>query len=104
MAAMAVMTTFQLTAFFLVPYCVLMALGVQGLQVGDVVASAAFILMISSFVPLPGASGGAEGSFYVFFQMFFKCRNFTVNFRQKGGIIFLLRHLNQRFCIFQSPD
>ena len=72
MAAMAVMTTFQLTAFFLVPYCVLMALGVQGLQVGDVVASAAFILMISSFVPLPGASGGAEGSFYVFFQMFFK--------------------------------
>lgn len=54
MAAMAVMTTFQLTAFFLVPYCVLMALGVQGLQVGDVVASAAFILMISSFVPLPG--------------------------------------------------
>ena len=45
MAAMAVMTTFQLTAFFLVPYCVLMALGVQGLQVGDVVASAAFILM-----------------------------------------------------------
>lgn len=37
-----------------------------------VVASAAFILMISSFVPLPGASGGAEGSFYMFFRMFFK--------------------------------
>lgn len=34
MAAMAVMTTFQLTAFFLVPYCVLMALGVQGLPGG----------------------------------------------------------------------
>lgn len=72
MSAMAVMTVFQLTAFFLVPYCVLMALGVRGLQVGHVVASAAFILMISSFVPLPGASGGAEGSFYVFFKMFFK--------------------------------
>ena len=72
MSAMAVMTVFQLTAFFLVPYCVLMALGIRGLQVGHVVASAAFILMISSFVPLPGASGGAEGSFYVFFKMFFK--------------------------------
>lgn len=72
MGSMAVMTVFQLTAYFLVPYCVLMALGVDHLHVTDVVASAAFILMISSFVPLPGASGGAEGSFYVFFQMFFK--------------------------------
>lgn len=65
MAAMAVMTTLQLTAFFLVPYCVLRALGVPDLPVTTVVASAAFILMISSFVPLPGASGGAEGSFYM---------------------------------------
>ena len=72
MAAMTVMTTLQLTAFFLVPYCVLRALGVPDLPVTTVVASAAFILMISSFVPLPGASGGAEGSFYMFFRMFFK--------------------------------
>ncbi len=72
MLGLALLTVGQLTAFFLVPYCVLMALGVGGLSVADVVASAAFILMISSFVPLPGASGGAEGSFYVFFQMFFK--------------------------------
>ncbi len=72
MLGLTLLTVVQLTAFFLVPYCVLMALGVGGLSVADVVASAAFILMISSFVPLPGASGGAEGSFYVFFQMFFK--------------------------------
>ena len=72
MLAMAGMTVLQLTAFFLVPYCVLMALGIPRLQMAEVVAAAAFILMISSFVPLPGASGGAEGSFYMFFQMFFK--------------------------------
>lgn len=106
MSAMAVMTVLQLTAFFLVPYCVLMALGIQGLQVGHVVASAAFILMISSFVPLPGASGGAEGSFYVFFQMFFKAsgsvsvaillwRMFTFYLPIVVGVYFA-RHLSHR--------
>ena len=27
--------------------------------------------MVSAFVPLPGASGGAEGSFILFFRTFF---------------------------------
>ena len=66
------LTAVQLTAFFLVPYCVLRALGLNGMAPQDVIAAAAFILMISSFVPLPGASGGAEGSFLVFFGMFFR--------------------------------
>lgn len=29
------------------------------------------MLMITSFIPLPGGSGGAEAGFYLFFGMFF---------------------------------
>ena len=29
-------------------------------------------MMVSAFVPLPGASGGAEGSFLMFFRTFFQ--------------------------------
>ena len=34
-------------------------------------AAQAYVSMVSAFVPLPGASGGAEGSFMIFFTMFF---------------------------------
>ncbi len=60
----------QLTAFFFIPFCICMALGVQVGSILSMVAASAFVLMISSFVPLPGASGGAEGSFYLLFGIF----------------------------------
>jgi uncharacterized protein (TIRG00374 family) len=34
-------------------------------------AAQAFVTMVAAFVPLPGASGGAEGSFFLFYSMFF---------------------------------
>lgn len=34
-------------------------------------AAQTFVTMVSAFVPLPGSSGGAEGSFYLFFGSFF---------------------------------
>lgn len=61
----------QLTAFFTVPYFVCRAVSNDPMPYGLVLSAAAFILMISSFVPLPGGSGGAEGGFYLFFGMFF---------------------------------
>ena len=36
-----------------------------------IVSAAAFIVMFSSFVPIPGSSGVAEGSFFLLFQLFF---------------------------------
>lgn len=69
---LSALTALQLTLFFAVPYFVCLALGVQGAAFWTVVSASAFILMISSFVPLPGASGGAEGSFYMFFNIFFR--------------------------------
>ena len=35
------------------------------------VYAAAYVTMISAFIPLPGGSGGAEGSFYMLFVLFF---------------------------------
>ncbi len=60
----------QLTAFFLIPFCICMSLGVQVGSILSIVAASAFVLMISSFIPLPGASGGAEGCFYLLFGIF----------------------------------
>ena len=65
------LTVLQLTAYFFIPFAVYRALGLSGTQVFLMISAAAFILMISSFIPSPGGSGIAEGSFFIFFQLFF---------------------------------
>lgn len=67
----ALLSVIQLTAFFTVPYFVSVSLGAKNLNYVTVISAAALVLLISSFVPLPGGSGGAEGGFYVFFSIFF---------------------------------
>ncbi|MBC8609601.1 Uncharacterised protein family (UPF0104) [uncultured Ruminococcus sp.] len=69
--APCLVTVLQLTIFFTVPYCICLALGVADPQYLTIISAAAFVLMISSFIPLPGGSGGAEGGFYLLFSMFF---------------------------------
>lgn len=63
----------QLTAFFIIPFTICKSLQLN-INLFTVISASAFVLMISSFVPMPGASGGAEGSFYLFFGMFFKTK------------------------------
>ncbi len=70
MCSSMVLSLLQLTAFFLIPYFLFRAFHVTALTPGLVVCAQAFVTMISSFVPLPGASGGAEYSFYTFFSPF----------------------------------
>ncbi len=65
----AIFSFLQMTVYFLVPLFVIYALGVSA-DPFLVVSCSACVLMISSFVPLPGAAGGAEGSFLVFFGLF----------------------------------
>lgn len=66
-----VITAIQLTCMFIVPYCIYRSFNLSGARVVDMVCTQAFVSMTSSFVPLPGASGASEGSFYVFFGMYF---------------------------------
>lgn len=70
MCSSMVMSMLQLTAFFMIPFFLFRAFGVMTLTPATVISAQAFVTMISSFVPLPGASGGAEYSFYTFFSPF----------------------------------
>lgn len=65
-------TTVQLTALFMVPFFIYKAFHNPGAPIIDMVAAQCFVTMISSYTPLPGAAGAAEGSFLVIFQIFFQ--------------------------------
>ena len=64
-------TFVQLTALFAVPFFIYKAFRSSGAPVFDMIAAQCFVTMISSYTPLPGAAGAAEGSFLVIFRMFF---------------------------------
>lgn len=66
-----ILTTLQITCMFVVPYCIYRAFHFYGASIFDMIASQAFVTMISSFMPLPGGSGIAEGGFLAFFSSFF---------------------------------
>lgn len=61
----------QILVVCVVPYCIYRSFNFSGDSLMTMIASQSFVTMVSAFVPLPGASGGAEGSFYIYFQMFF---------------------------------
>ncbi len=64
-------TFLQLVCYFLIPYCIYRCFGLYGAPVAMMVAAAAYVYMISAFMPLPGGSGAAESSFYMLFLLFF---------------------------------
>jgi uncharacterized protein (TIRG00374 family) len=68
----SVFTVVQITLNSLVPYFIYRSFGMDSASITTMVAAQVFVAMVSAFVPLPGASGGAEGSFYIFFGMFFQ--------------------------------
>lgn len=70
LSASIAITLLQLTCMFIIPFCICMALGIQVSSIISMVAASSFVMMISAFIPLPGASGGAEGSFYLLFGIF----------------------------------
>lgn len=69
----------QLTVFFLIPFFICLAFGIGGISPMLVIAAQSFVVMISSFVPLPGAAGGAEYSFHTFFAPFFASAHNSIN-------------------------
>ena len=65
------MTFTQLTLLFIVPFFVYKSYHNPGFPIVDMISAQAFVTMISSYTPLPGASGTSEGSFLVIFNLFF---------------------------------
>lgn len=68
---MCLLTIVQLTVYFLIGNIIYLSFHLSGADTVTLVASQAFVLMIAAFVPIPGALGAAEGSFYIFFSLFF---------------------------------
>ncbi len=66
-----ILTIIQLTFMFAIPFTIYKTFNLNGANAFDMITAQAFVTMISSFMPLPGGSGAAEGSFYVFFKIFF---------------------------------
>ena len=63
-------TAVQMTAFFLVPFCIARSFGIN-CSMFDMLCAQAYVNMVSSLVPLPGGSGAAEYCFSVFFGSYF---------------------------------
>lgn len=64
-------TFLQFTFLFSVPFFIYKAFHYQGFPIVDMIATQAFVTMISSYTPLPGSAGTYEGSFIMLFQNFF---------------------------------
>ena len=61
----------HLLAYMTVPYMIYRAFGLTEVDLITIVSAQAFVMLISSFIPIPGAGVGAEGAFYLFFNRFF---------------------------------
>lgn len=66
-----IVTMLQLACLYMVPYFVLHAFGNHDVDFISCLAAGAFIQLLSSAVPLPGGTGGAEGGFALFLGHFF---------------------------------
>lgn len=64
-------TIIQLLVYFSISYVIYLAFGLNGTDYITIISCQAFVLMISAFVPLPGALGAAEGSYVLFFKNIF---------------------------------
>ena len=71
MVLTVIITMLQLAFFYLVPYYLMLAFGHHSVDFFSVMAASAFVQLLSSAVPLPGGTGGAEGGFALFLGHFF---------------------------------
>ena len=70
-AGVCIATIIQIGLGYMIPYCIYRGFGFHAVDLLTIMAAQAYVSMVSAFVPLPGASGGAEGSFMIFFKIFF---------------------------------
>ena len=61
----------QLTFFFSVSYCIYRSFGLSGVGFNRLFSASVFVATVISIVPLPGATGGAESGYLLFFGPFF---------------------------------
>ncbi len=67
-----VLTIVELSFYYLITYMIYRSFGYSEASFIVIISAQSIIMMVTAFVPLPGGSGAAEGSFYLLFSMFFK--------------------------------
>ncbi len=67
-----IFTAIQITFCCIIPYFIYRSFHFDTASILNILSADSFVTMVSAFIPLPGSSGGAEGSFYLFFNLFFE--------------------------------
>lgn len=67
----SLMTIVQILIYLAIPYIVYISFGLSGAKIIHMITANLFVMLVSSFVPMPGAIGGAEISFFLVFKIFF---------------------------------
>ncbi len=65
-----VLTFIQMMCTFMIPFCISMSFG-KNCDLFNMLCAQSYVTMVSSLVPIPGASGAAEYCFSTFFASFF---------------------------------
>lgn len=60
----------KMLSFYTIAYFICLAVGFSGITLFQAMIASAYVMLITSVVPLPGASGGAEMGFLIFFGSF----------------------------------
>ncbi|HIX01592.1 MAG TPA: flippase-like domain-containing protein [Candidatus Ligilactobacillus excrementigallinarum] len=66
----ALITLLQLILYYIIPYFIILALGVHHVNLIEVTTLHVLIVMVISLFPVPGGAGGAEFSFDVIFSLY----------------------------------
>lgn len=67
-----ILTFLEWTAFYSIPYCIYRSFGFSSAHYVTMLSAQVLLAMFMSFIPLPGAEGGAEGGFFLIYRLFFK--------------------------------
>ncbi len=60
----------KMVCYYAVAYFICLSAGFNAINIWQAIIASAYIMMVTSVVPLPGASGGAEMGFLIFFGSF----------------------------------
>lgn len=69
---MFIISIFQCLSYYSITYMVYRAFGNSGISIWEIIPAQAFLLLIMTFFPTPGAGLGAEGGFLLIFDAIFK--------------------------------
>ena len=72
-------TMLQLASLYMIPWFVLRAFGIEAGFL-NCLAAGSMVQMVATAVPLPGGTGGAEGSFFMFYGGMFGAANASAGF------------------------